>query len=278
MNKNVERENLAEEIAVMPKALESALGADEDTEVILARLVKGLSLEKWDQASRTWPLSNWHAFPLEGSQSEKDTSSGESEELSITPFRDVHGALTALMFEKLLARELKRLERNGGSLSLLSIGIADKDRLLTALGGGTVKRLEDLLGNIVLSMLDSCDSLGISKNMEYLCSLPGFGQLAARNFAEKCQRAFEEAAHPFFPSGGINAGKGAECAVGIVNIIQGERVRSKELIRRARKTLEIALNRGEGYIHQETSFTPLEKTTLVQSQEKQFLFFGGDPS
>lgn len=278
MSKNVERENLAEEIAVMPEALEFAWQGTDDTAVILARLVKGLSLEKWDQVCHTWPLSNWRAFPVEESQSEKKIPLSENTELPITPFRDVHGALTAHMFKKLLDRELKRLDRNGGSLSLLGIGIANKAGLRTALGDGTVKRLDDLLGNIILSMLDNCDSLGITKDFQYLCSLPGLGQLAARNFAEKCQHTFEDLARPFFPSGGISAGKGAECAVGIVNILQGERVHSGEMIRRARKTLEIALARGEGHIHQETSFTPLEKTTLVQSQEKQFLFFGGDLS
>lgn len=278
MNKNAEREDLAKEIAVMPQALEFARKSADGTTVILARLIKGLSLEKWDQACINWSLDKWHAFPVEEDQKGSEKNADKNTDLSISPFRDVRGALTIRMFEKLLNRELKRLERNGGCLTLLGIGILDKNRIATALGDTTVKRLEDLLGNIILSLLESCDSLGITKEGQFLCSLPGVGQLAARNFAEKCQSAFVEAARPYFPSGGISAGKGADCAIGIINILQGERAQSGDIIRRAKKTLDVALSRQEGYIHQETSFTPLEKTTLVHSREKQFLFFGGDPS
>lgn len=274
MNKNAEHENLEEEIAVMPKALEFARQRAEGTPVILARLVKNLSLEKWNQACKTWPLSEWRAFPVEENKKEIQPA----DEFFVSPFRDVRGALTALMFERLLNRELKRLERNGGSLALLSVGIADQERLETALGKASVKRLNDLLGNIILSMLDSCDSLGMAGEAQFLCSLPGMGQLAARDFAERCQHAFEDAAKPFFPSGGVSAGKGAECSIGIVTILQTDRSRGKELIKRAKKTLEAALARKEGSIQQETASAPLDKTTLVQSQEKQFLFFGGDPS
>lgn len=274
MNKNAKYDNMDNEIAMISKALEFARKPAGGTSVILAKMVKDLSLEKWNQARRNLPLTDWQAFPL--AEGQKDPK--PDEKLSVTPFRDAYGALTIIMFEKLLARELTRLERNGGCLSVLGIDISEKARLAASLGKAALKRLQDLLGNIILSKLDSCDSLSVTNEDQYLCSLPGLGQLAARNFAEKCQLAFEDAARPFFPAGGINAGRAPECAIGIVNVMPNERPRSEELIRRAKKTLEVALSRHEGYIHQETSFTPLEKTTLVQSQEKQFLFFGGDPS
>ena len=132
MNKNAERENLAEEIAVMPKALELAKAPGEGATVILARLVEGLSLEKWDQACKSLPLSRWHAFPVDGA----GAGEGHKGDLPVSPFREAHGALTSKMFEKLLGRELKRLERNGGCLSLLAIGIPDRDRIAAALGEG----------------------------------------------------------------------------------------------------------------------------------------------
>lgn len=278
MNKNAKRENLAEEIAVIPKALEFAQNSNDGTSVILARLVRDVSLDKWDQACRNWPLSQWYAFPVDEEISGKEMKTGTKSEMAISPFRDVHGALTVMMFEKLLVRELKRLERNGGSLSLMGIAISDRKRLVTALGEGTVKRLENILGQTILSMLETCDSLGVMKEGQFICSLPGLGQLATRNLAEKCQLAFDEAARPYFPTGGISAGQSAKCAIGIVNILQGEHVQSADLIKRAKKTLEVAQSRDDGYIHQETSYTPLEKTTLVHSREKQFLFFGGDAS
>lgn len=149
---------------------------------------------------------------------------------------------------------------------------------MTALGEGTAAKLESILGLTLLSLLDDCDSLGILRQGQFICSLPGIGQLAARNFAEKCRDAFEDAARPFFPTGGISAGQSAGCSIGIVNILQGENATAAVLLKRVKAALELALSRDVGHIYQETALTPLENTTLVQSSEKRFLFFGGDPS
>lgn len=278
MSKNAELEDLSREIAEMPQALRDAAFESGGEAVILARMVNGLSTESWREASRAYSLEKWHAFPIAGEDAACLPAWNGGNALSVSPFREVRGALTFAMFSKLLGRELTRINRNGGCLTLIGACLTERRRLETALGEGTAARLEAMLGLTILSMLEDCDSLGVLRQGQFICSLPGIGQLAARNFAEKCRDAFEDAARPFFPTGGISAGQSAGCSIGIVNILQGEKATAAVLLKRVKAALELALSRDEGHIYQETALTPLENTTLVQSSEKRFLFFGGDPS
>lgn len=278
MSKNAELEDLAREMSAMPQALRDASFETAGEAVILARMVNGLSAESWREASRAYSLEKWHAFPIAGDSAVCGLAWAGENALAISPFREVRGALTFAMFSKLLGRELSRINRNGGCLTLVGACLTERRRLVTALGEGTAARLEAILGLTILSMLDDCDSLGILRQGQYICSLPGIGQLAARSFAEKCRDAFEDAARPFFPTGGISAGQSAGCSIGIVNILQGEKATAGVLLKRVKAALELALSRDGGHIYQEAALTPLENTTLVQSSEKRFLFFGGDPS
>lgn len=198
--------------------------------------------------------------------------------LPVSPFREVAGALTRSMFANLLQRELLRLARNGGSMSIVAATLFGRKDVLAALGSRTADRLDALLGSTLLSRLDMCDALGLPRKGLFMCSLPGVGQLAARHFAENAQKAFAVAARPFFPAGGLSAGTGGSCAIGIVNIMQGDSCTVAELFKRARASLDAALRKEGGHIHQESALAPFEGTTLVHSSEKRFLFFGGDPS
>lgn len=279
MSKNAGPDLLAQELAAMPDAIKDAQDGRAEEKILLARLIPGLSLEKWRSSSANRQLSQWHAIPADAiSENDLEEMDWNVGELCITPFRETGGALTKDMFLRLLKRELSRMNRTGGDMSLLGIAMTDRSRLMAAIGAGAVARLESILGLTVLSMLEGCDSLGILRKGQYLCLLPGFGQLAARNFAEKCQMAFYDAARPFFPTGGISAGSGADCAIGIISIPQGEKPTAKDLLKRAKSSLEIALDRPENHIYQEASALPMENATLVQSSEKRFLFFGGQTS
>lgn len=267
MNRNITPNNAAGEGDVCENA--------ENRAVFLAKMIQGVSCEDWRAKHAGDKSDGWSAFPAPDAGDAEELAYGDGT-LPVSPFREVRGALTSGMFGKLLNRELARLTRNGGCLSLISAGVADEKRLFTALGNGTVKRLETLLGVTLLERLDPCDSLGVLRKGQYVVSFPGMGQLAARSLAEKIQASFEEAARPYFPAGGINAGAGAVCAIGIINIPQGEGGEVPDLIKRAKTALELALTRQKSHIHQESPLASFENTTLVQSNEKRFLFFGGD--
>lgn len=277
MSKNIAPEDLSAEMAAIPGLLKNVGRHEAGAPVIVARVARGLSCESWREVFREGGLENWHAWPVSSEVTEShDLEGPPGYALPVTPFREVAGALTSGMFASLLKRELLRMGRNGGCLSLVTAALSGKGRVGVALGEGAVARLEAMLGSILLSQLEACDALGLLRSGQYICSLPGLGQLGARGFAEKAQQCFVDTARPYFPSGGISAGQGAGCAIGIVNILQGEGGEPAELIKRAKMSLEVALSKEEGHIHQESALSPLEGATLVHSSEKRFLFFGGN--
>lgn len=282
MSKNTGPESLARELAVLPRALESISLSPTGSAVILARLVRGISSEHWQEVSQAYSLNQWQALPVSvgGDDSEvtETLRADASRVLAVTPFRDVPGALTKSVFMRLLKRELMRLSRNGGCLSLVAATLGDRRGVTAALGENATRRLDALLGATLLERLEDCDAVGLTRRGVFVCSLPGLGQLAARHFAETCQKAFRDASRPFFPAGGLGAGLGGECAMGIVNILQGDSCTVPDLLRRCATTLDIALRKQDSRIHQESALAPFEGTTLVQSSEKRFLFFGGDPT
>lgn len=248
--------------------------------MLVVRLVRGLSRQRWQEFCRAFPLSQWCALPVPGAAPEGRVADLRSDVQPPLP-PDMPpdaliGALSAELFAAQLSRELLRLARNGGGLSLICTTLSERRRLCVALGDGTVKRLERLLAEILRDNLDACDSLGDMASGRYALLLPGMGQLKARRLAERLQHAFEEQARPLFPTGGISAGTGASCALGIVCVSQGAECRAPDLLGKAEAALNAALEQEHGHIHQETP-TPLgERTTLVHSSEKRFLFFGGE--
>ena len=256
MNKNAGLEELAKEFAKLPGVLASA-DKEDGRNVVLARPVEGLSRTSLENGFRSSGLEEWQIF--DGNEIDGMNISREA-------------VLSAAALLRILARELVRITRNGGCLSLVSAQLAtDGD-----IGAEARARLHAFLGNALKSHLASCDSVGMLKKGQYICCLPGIGQLAARNFAETTKREFnnrieqEDSANPALANVG--------CALGIVNLTQGDKSDAQELLNRSRQALEVALSKPGSHIHQETAGSPMENTTLVQSSEKRFLFFGGEAS
>lgn len=280
MSKNKGPKSLAQELTDLPAALDTAQTPQNGESVILARMVSGLTCAGWKEVCQTGPFTQWFALPVAVAQDAPEDvemlQANSAQLLPVSPFREVRGALTKSMFISLLKRELLRIARNNGSLSLVAATLANRREITAALGETAVQKLDSLLGTTLLDHMEACDALGLSRKGVFICSLPGVGQLAARHFAESSQEAFNEVARPLCPDS-INGAAGCSCAIGIVNIMQGESCAANDLMRRARIALEAALLKPGANIHQEAPLAPFEGTTLVHSSEKRFLFFGGDP-
>lgn len=256
MNKSAGLENLAKEFAKLPGVLASA-EKEDGRNVVLVRTVEGLSRTSLENGFRSSGLEEWQIF--DGNEADWLDRGGDT-------------VLPAAALLHILARELLRITRNGSCLSLISAQLAEDEEI----GAEARGRLHAFLGHVLKSHLASCDSFGILKKGQYICCLPGIGQLAARNFAETAQRDFnnwielKDSQNPALANVG--------CAMGIVNLTQGDKSDARELLNRSRQALEVALAKPGSHIHQETAGNPLENTTLVQSSEKRFLFFGGEAS
>lgn len=276
MNKNTGPDNLTDALGRLSRAIDAASDPQESGAIILARVVRGFSADSLPEEWGKRLADHWYALPLDNDDA--NCLCQRENSLPVSPFLEVRGALNRSMFIRQVNSELLRIGRNGGALTVLGASVVHKKSPGSGQGKAFYAQLDSTLGDILLSMLESCDSLGVIRDGEYGCCLPGIGQLGARHFAEKAQTAFKKAAQTLFPASGLDTGQGATCAIGIVNLMQGEGGNGADLVRRAANTLEVALSKSGGHIHQESTYTPLDGATLVQSSEKRFLFFGGDQS
>lgn len=241
---------------------------------LIARIVHSLSNDEWLEFCKTYSSSHWFALDLPDCfRQQEDFQKDFRAYLDHCPW-----LLDRATFRIRLEGELLRVARGGGAICLMLATLADRRALVTALGEGTVLRLDSFLRETIESMLEACDSLCIFDHATYGVILPGLGQLKSRKFAENIQRIFMEEARPFFPTGGISAGKlSACCAIGLVNVVPGEMGKPEELFARAKQALAAAKDNTSNHIYQESPTGEACGATLVHSNEKHFLFFGGEP-
>lgn len=276
MSKNAIPENLTQQLSEIPRAITQNANANGEA-VIMARMIEGVDIDQIKQTCDKNLLAGWQLFPVKNTSKEfSELDMGLKTSLPISPFREARAILSPRMFGALLKRELLRVARSGSSLSLVCAQLINRRNILVELGENILSSLDGLLAEIIANKMEACDSLGMIKNGQLLCCLPGFGQLASRAFSESVKSDFIEQANKKIPEEDLQKSIYIGCAFGIVNLIQGETCTVKALLTRARLSIEFALNKDGTNIHQESAQTPLDNATLVQSSEKRFLFFGGE--
>ncbi|MCD7983371.1 MAG: GGDEF domain-containing protein, partial [Desulfovibrio sp.] len=178
MSKNAEFEALARELrALREHAACGDAGEQPDNAMLVVRLVRGLSRQRWQDFCRAFPLSQWCALPMPDAAPVAHVADlradVQQQPPSAMPPDALVGTLSAELFTAQLERELLRQARNGGDLSLICAALSERRRLCVALGEGTVKRLERLLAETLRDNLDVCDSLSGMASGRYAALLPG---------------------------------------------------------------------------------------------------------
>lgn len=164
MNSNAEFEALARELQSLRQAPRKDAEAQARETMLVVRLVRGLSRNRWQEFCRSFPSSQWCALPLSESHEfvqVADLRPDIQEPLPPDlPSDSLAKALALELFTAQLNREILRLARSGGELTLVCAALCERKRLLAALGEGTVKRLDSLLAETLHEGLEACDSLG----------------------------------------------------------------------------------------------------------------------
>lgn len=115
------------------------------------------------------------------------------------------------------------------------------------------------LGSAIRACMLSCDSLGLLETGHYALILPGAGMFKAQALVEEILKAEPGLAH----------------AVGIA-VDNGE-AQPENLLERATHALHDALRSGEAVrAYRDAEYLSRERETLVHSDEKRFLFHGGE--
>lgn len=266
MSSNADFDALLEEL----RNLRDARGNGDDPGLLIMRRVRELSPEKWEAFRQRYPNSRWGAVPLDDSRLTRtlsavlERSAADICPDACPPPQPDEQVLTRMLsfnlFHAQLERDLLRLHRNGGQLSLVCM----------ALAGGEAHDREDSVAAISLladlaarRIMESCDTLGALPDRGLLLVLPGVGPLRARSLAGRLRETYLEQTARAYP-----------CGFGVLTLPQPVEMTADALLERIPPLLARACARPEA-VESETLRPKGLPDTLVQSQEKRFLFFGG---
>ena len=270
MSNNADFDALANELRALRQADGAATRSGTES-VLVARLLPGFSVNRWQEFLRRYPTGRWCALPA-GPGLLPDMSGGTGNE----PDHLAH-LLMAEMFTVQIQRELLRLSRTGGDLALVEACLCDRANLEARLGLPAVLALEVRLVDCLRQCREECDTLGCTGPGRFALLLPGVGVLRARLMAEQLQKIFAvQAAEVTAATGkGKHAAK-AVCALGIACADQGGRPTPETLLGKATQAIDEALAQKHGHICVAGGAALESRNTLVHSSEKRFLFFGGN--
>ena len=299
-SRNADFELLTRELRALRLLMEQDEPPATPQDILVMRRVSGLPLKRWGEFCRRYPLSRWCALPLPEEMGKNldialadvcpDMRRDGRTVLPNQPdFMNVLASLLSReMLHQQLERELQRLERNGGQLTLVCVTL-QASHLDAAPGGGSqgsdapgkdspAQLLgERLLYETLRQRLDACDSIGNLDKGAILAILPGYGLLRGRLLAERTRTAFQLRCKGLVlgKPGVIAPFTQTGCAFGIVTVTQSEHPKANALLQRARQALVKARKRAD-HLYEDTGAPLAERATLVHSQEKRFLFFGGE--
>ena len=176
------------------------------------------------------------------------------------------GVLNQKLFTVKLQRELLRLERYGGFLSLLCSAVDSPTCPVS-------DSQEQALAVSLRQCLEPCDSMGCLEHGCYTALLPGIGQIRARRLAQQLQKLFTS--RLLKTARAVQYGDTPRCAVGLLCVDRHTADSVVPLLDKVRAALAAAQAQPAGYIYQEGPDSMNDRITQVQSDEKRFLFFGG---
>jgi len=254
MDKNIDFKALAAELAALEKQ-----GKGQGEDLLIARVLHNMSPSRWKEFCKAYPASKWGAVPVSSlpitqmADEEKDSAFLWGDELKY--------AIMAEKFTEQVDRELLRMSRIGGELSICCCAVMPIKK-----ENATHAVLEKLLISILKDSLEPCDSLAADVQGHPLVLLPGTGPIRSRHLCEQVQKRYDKEATKISP--------GVFVTIGVVCIAQGEKISAANLVARVSNALLKARNESS-HVHQIGPETLDERSTLVHSDEKRFLFFGG---
>ncbi len=270
----------SDELAALQHALrEDVYPADQGTPTtILAvtRLIPCCSLEMWMREAQKRGFSQWLAYPLESPAGTHLLRLQEA--LDQLSWQSEHDPLTGLAnrraFDRLLQLEFQRAASSGTSLSVVMLDVDDFKDINDTYGHPCGDNVLVQIAHVLTSGKRPYDIAARIGGEEFALILPGASDVTARLMVERLLTFLRQInisckEHPPFKvtfSAGVAACKNnGTCKV-------------EELLAQADEALYEAKRTGKSRVLIATSPAELlyDKSTMVQSQEKQVLFAGNN--
>ncbi len=270
---------LLRELESLRKALrENGCGSSDDPDSVLAllRLCPHVSHEQWPELAERHGLRDWLAVPL--SRREFPFLAQLQQTLEDLAYQTDHDPLTGLhnrrSFERLLDHETQRAMRTSSALSLAMVDIDHFKRVNDTYGHPCGDRALVELAGVLASGVRRYDAAARLGGEEFAVLLPGAGVLKAESIMQRIVHAVREMVVecPGFEPFSFT------CSVGLASFKAATRAAElPDLVAVADKALYDAKASGKDQVVTTalTGMEPATKGTVVDSDEKRFLFTGG---
>lgn len=242
--------------------------SEGEPDLLVLRRVHGMTPERWQAFRRRYPNSRWGALPLNDSAVTRalghimDRSASDLCPDACPPLRATDHVLARMLCSELflaqMERDLQRLQRSGGQLSFVCMDLTDAAR-----AGAHCTEIMVRLADLAAQSMDACDTLGALPERGIALMLPGFGPLRARALAMRLRERYQNGSQP-----------DDACGFAVLTLAQAARLTVRDALERISPLLERARAQTDS-VQFDAVNTAGQPDTLVQSQEKRFLYFGG---
>lgn len=274
------REQLAREMETLGRLLRDydrspSSGSDDAPVVAITRFCRDLSLEEWNKLSENPEFKEWIALPVNSAayphllqlQERMESLSFQSEHDPLTELRNRRG------FESTLKLELQRAMRQGQYLSLAILDLDDFKKINDTYGHPCGDEVLVTLADTMIKNKRTYDLASRLGGEEFALILPGAGPSKAEDMVTRLLETFR---HIPISCTGVDRAVTATFSAGIASTRTKVRIKPAELMSLADKALYVAKQRGKNNVHAVRAPKELElpRSTMVRSEEKQFLFTG----
>ncbi|GFM35397.1 GGDEF domain-containing protein [Desulfovibrio psychrotolerans] len=245
----------------------------QQTLVAITRIVPGLTGEKWDELAAAHGLGDWMALGLDATSCANLLRLQKAlEELT---HQTEHDALTGLAnrraFTRHMRMEMERVERSNGQVSIAVLDIDDFKQVNDTYGHACGDEVLRVLAQVMRENIRAYDVAARIGGEEFALILPGAAALSAKALVERMLEAFRTRSFLCPPSPPFHC----TFSCGVSCIRSKSLISSNKLLELADMALYEAKAHGKNRVHvarqQEASF---DRSTMVHSNEKQFLFSG----
>lgn len=243
--------------------------------VAITRLCRDLPLEEWQKLTANPEFEQWLALPLNGEayphllhlQQRLENLSYQSEH---DPLTELHNRRA---FERILKLELQRATRQGSYLSLAVLDLDDFKSINDTYGHPCGDEVLVALAETLIRNKRTYDLAARLGGEEFALILPGAGPSKAKEMVQRILKVF--GALPILCSG-CDSAINVTFSAGVAATRAKVPIKATELMTLADKALYLAKEQGKNTVTVQRAPKELElpQTTMVRSEEKQFLFTG----